>query len=96
MSILVETNEPFDHAFAAANGAHVVIDYDATISDAQLAGTRAASGVTSSAGPWPVTRAGVSGKHDLIGNQVVSGRPTPDDTIDRVDDHGRTVVAGAR
>ena len=29
LSILVETNEPFDHAFAAANGAHLVIDYDA-------------------------------------------------------------------
>ena len=38
---------------------------------------------------WPVTHAGVSGKHDLIGNQLVSGRPTPDDTIDRV-----TISAG--
>ena len=89
LSILVETNEPFDHAFAAANGAHLVIDYDAAVSAAQLAATKSASGVTSSAGPWPVTRAGVSGKHDLIGNQVVSGRPTPDDTIDRV-----TISAG--
>ena len=89
LSILVETNEPFDHAFAAANGAHLVIDYDSAISDAQLAGTKAASGVASSAGPWPVTRAGVAGKHDLIGNQVVSGRPTPDDTIDRL-----TISAG--
>ena len=57
LSILVETNEPFDHAFAAANGAHLVIDYDAAVSDAQLAATKAASGVTSSAGPWPVTLA---------------------------------------
>ena len=31
LSILVETNEPFDHAFAAANGAHLVIDYDAAV-----------------------------------------------------------------
>ena len=54
LSILVETNEPFDHAFAAANGAHLVIDYDAAVSDAQLAATAAAGGVTSSAGPWPV------------------------------------------
>ena len=95
LSILVETNEPFDNAFAAANGAHLVIDYDAAVSDAQLAGTTAAGGVMSSAGPWPVTRAGVAGKHDLIGDQVVSGRPTPGDTVDRVDDHRRTLVAGA-
>jgi putative ABC transport system permease protein len=89
LSILVETNEPFDHAFATANGAHLVIDYDAAISATQLAGTKGASGVTASAGPWPVTRAGVAGKHDLIGNQVVSGRPTSDDAIDRV-----TITAG--
>ena len=89
LSILVETNEPFDNAFAAANGAHLVIDYDAAVSDAQLAATTAAGGVTSSAGPWPVTRAGVAGKHDLIGDQVVSGRPTPGDTVDRV-----TITAG--
>ncbi len=38
LSILVETNEPFDNAFAAANGAHLVIDYDAAVSDAQLGG----------------------------------------------------------
>ena len=66
-----------------------MIDYDAAVSDAQLAGTTAAGGVTSSAGPWPVTRAGVAGKHDLIGDQVVSGRPTPGDTVDRV-----TITAG--
>ena len=40
LSILVETNEPFDHAFAAANGAHLVIDYDATVSEAQLDATK--------------------------------------------------------
>ena len=38
LSILVESKEPFDNAFAAANGAHLVIDYDAAVSDAQLAG----------------------------------------------------------
>ena len=53
----------------------------------QLAATTTAGGVTSSAGPWPVARAGVAGKHDLIGNQVVSGRPTPDATIDQRDHH---------
>jgi putative ABC transport system permease protein len=84
LSILVETNEPFDHAFAAANGAHLVIDYDPAVSEAQLSATKAATGVTSGAGPWPVTRAAVAGKHDLIGNQVVSGRPTPDATVDDV------------
>ena len=55
LSILVETHEPFDHAFAAANGAHLVIDYDAAMSmRAALAATAHARGVTASAGPWPV------------------------------------------
>src|SRR6476469_3728613 len=74
LSILVETNEPFDTAFANANGAHLVIDYDGATSDAALARTATAAGVTASAGPWPVARAQMEGKGFLNGNLVVSGR----------------------
>ena len=91
LSILVETNEPFEHAFAAANGAHLVVDYDAgRSSDAAARGDgdrerrhRQRRSVAGRASP------SVAGKGDLIGNLVVSGRPTPDDTIDHV-----TISAG--
>ncbi len=84
LSILVETNEPFDTAFATANGAHLVIDYDGATSDAALARTATAAGVTASAGPWPVARAQMEGKGFLNGNLVISGRPAPDASIDNV------------
>ena len=89
LSILVETNEPFDRAFAAANGAHLVVDYGAAVTDAQLAATTAASGVTASAGPWPVAGFALRGKEGVFGGLLASGRPTPTDTIDRV-----TILAG--
>ncbi|HEV8403750.1 MAG TPA: ABC transporter permease [Candidatus Limnocylindrales bacterium] len=89
LSILVETNEPFDHAFAAADGAHLIVDYGASATDAQLAATARASGVTASAGPWPVAGFALRGKGGIFGGQLASGRPTPSDTIDRV-----TMLAG--
>ena len=89
LSILVETNEPFDRAFAAANGAHLVVDYDPAVTDAQLAATTTASGVTASAGPWPVAGFALRGKEGVFGGLLASGRPTPTDTIDRV-----TILAG--
>ena len=55
LSILVESQEPFDHAFAAANGAHSSIDYDGRRRGApSWRRRRRATGVTASAGPWPV------------------------------------------
>ena len=89
LSILVETSEPFDHAFAAANGAHLVVDFAPAATDAQLAATATASGVTASAGPWPVAGFALRGKVGVFGGQLASGRPTPTDTIDRV-----TLLAG--
>ncbi len=31
LNILVESHAPFDRAFAAANGAHLIVDYDGAI-----------------------------------------------------------------
>jgi putative ABC transport system permease protein len=84
LSVLVATQEPFDRAFTSTNGAHLVIDYSASTTDAQLAPTRTSAPVTASAGPWPVTTAALPGKGGLIGDRVVSGRPLPDATIDLV------------
>ena len=84
MSVLVATQEPFDHAFAAANGAHLVVDYTASTTDAQLEATTRADVVTATAGPWPVSTAAVPGKFGVVGNRTISGRPRPDASIDMV------------
>ncbi len=89
LSVLAETHEPFQRAFASANGAHLVIDYDGSVDNALLAKTATTSAVTASAGPWPVTIAAVPGTFGQIDGQTVSGRPTPGDSIDRV-----TISAG--
>ena len=57
LNILVASQAPFEQAFARANGAHLVIDFDAATSDAALAATQTTDAVTASAGPWPVTTA---------------------------------------
>jgi putative ABC transport system permease protein len=56
LSLLVETDAPFDHAFAAAHGAHLNLIFSGGKVDAdQLAATRSAHGVTGAEGPLPVT-----------------------------------------
>lgn len=87
LDVLVASHDPFDRAFDAASGAHLVVEYDGTIPDAQLASTAAAAGVTAAAGPWPVIRGALEHpKGGLILDQAFSGRPAPsaDASIDRV------------
>jgi putative ABC transport system permease protein len=90
LAILAESNAPFEHAFARANGAHLVVDYGPSVGSDAVAATGHASSVTASAGPWPVT-AGSLGhpKGGRIGGGQFSGRPTPDRSIDAV-----TILAG--
>ncbi len=85
LSILVESHAPFDHAFEAANGAHLVIRYASDVDAASLAATSTSSQVTASAGPWPVAQ-GILGQpaDGRVIPAQLSGRPTPDATIDDV------------
>ena len=85
LSVLAESNAPFQQAFERANGAHLIVDYDPAVDEGQLAATRNASVVTASAGPWPVS-AGSLGhpKGGRIGGVEFSGRPAPDPSIDAV------------
>lgn len=55
LTVVVESQAPYDRAFAAAEGAHLVIDFDATRTDAaSVATTAMSSGVTAAMGPWLV------------------------------------------
>jgi len=84
LSILVETSEPFERAFSSANGAHLVIDYGSSVPAEALVATTTRPGVTASDGPWGLAVAALPGRIGLIGDQVISARPTPGDAIDRV------------
>ncbi|HEX3721452.1 MAG TPA: FtsX-like permease family protein [Nitrolancea sp.] len=56
LSLLVESDGPYDHAFAAANGAHLSLLFDSDrVSPAALASTTSVPGVLATAGPFPVT-----------------------------------------
>ncbi|HEY4227068.1 MAG TPA: FtsX-like permease family protein [Candidatus Limnocylindrales bacterium] len=89
LGVLVESHEPFQRAFAAANGAHLVVEFDGAIPADQVAATRTATGVTAAAGPWQVAPGALG--HPK-GGQIpgtFSGRPQPDASIDAV-----TMIAG--
>ena len=53
LGLLVDSNAPFDHAFAAQHGSEVTATTRA--SSAQLAATTRLPGVTAAAGPFPET-----------------------------------------
>jgi putative ABC transport system permease protein len=84
LSLLVETDAPYDHAFAHANGAHLVVAFDGRRVDAaHLRSTASAPGVIASAGPWPMVETVVSTGNQA--NQVnLAGRPSPDAAVDHL------------
>src|SRR5439155_3248048 len=53
LGLLVDSNAPFDHAFARQHGAHVTAAVDARASSARLAATTRLPGVTAASGPFP-------------------------------------------
>ena len=89
LSLVVETDAPYDHAFAAANGAHLTIVYNTAGAPlATLRHTATARGVTASAGPWPeavtmYSHAFPDGGIGVEGLALV-GRPRSDTAVDRL------------
>jgi putative ABC transport system permease protein len=56
LGLLVDSNAPFDHAFASQRGAHVTAEVNAAqASAARLAATTRLPGVTAASGPFPET-----------------------------------------
>ncbi len=92
LDVLLEAQAPYDQAFVAANGAHLVVDYDGSVAAGTLAATAAAPRVTASAGPWPVVPADVAGAQPLadkggsfvIGGGSFAGRSDPGGSVDRI------------
>jgi putative ABC transport system permease protein len=93
LDILVASRSPFETAFTAANGAHLVATFQGDgVTDAELATTTTAPGVTAASGPWPIAQAGflvnpADAAKGLPAGYVpgsISGRPAPDSTVDRL------------
>ncbi len=90
LDTLVEAQAPYEHAFATANGANLVVDYRPDVPAAQLAATASASPVTAVAGPWPIGSADVAkaggskGDSRGLGGGELSGRSDPAGPVDRI------------
>jgi putative ABC transport system permease protein len=66
LALVVDSNEPFHHAFSAQRGADIVAAVDRAVSPSRLAGTARLSDVTAAAGPFAeVTVAGRSAGEEL-------------------------------
>jgi putative ABC transport system permease protein len=86
LGLLVDSNGPFPHAFAAQHGAHVVAAIDsAKTTNAQLAATARLPQVTAAAGPYPETSitpwTGMHGGTNLPSATLV-GRASPGGPLD--------------
>lgn len=86
LALLDASSAPFDRAFAAQRGAHLVAAYDAvTVADAQLTGER--TGVAAAAGPFGqvVLETDDSAGPFSRGPLTVVGRADPSGPVDRLD-----------
>ncbi|HVX47520.1 MAG TPA: ABC transporter permease [Mycobacteriales bacterium] len=91
VGLLVASDAPFDHAFADQKGAHLTAEFDgAKVTTAQLAGTAHTSGVTATAGPFPILSARPHNTSGPDGDApmptaTIAGRSDPDGPVDQVD-----------
>lgn len=90
-SLLVESDAPYDHAFAQSNGPHLVAFFDGTrASESQVARTERTAGVTQAVGPLPSTNAqmefsqGGKGQGAITFGVSIVGRARPDLAVDRL------------
>src|SRR5437867_13449683 len=55
LTLLQTSSDPWDRAFEAQKGAHLIVHFDRhKIDSAQLAGTPTLIGASAAAGPWPL------------------------------------------
>ncbi|RKT07366.1 putative ABC transport system permease protein [Streptomyces sp. 3211.6] len=88
LALLAAVSGPFDTAYDAANGAHVVAEFDSSkATAAQIAQAANARGVEAVAGPYPAAvlhSPSQTGDHPigLAGSFTVVGRDRPDTAVD--------------
>jgi putative ABC transport system permease protein len=86
LALLEASNGPFNHAFAAQNGADITLTVNANkATAAQLAATAHAAGVTAVAGPFTEVTFPVDFQGQPWGSIQAVGRSTPNSQVDTVD-----------
>jgi putative ABC transport system permease protein len=94
-ALLAATNGPFQQAFAAQNGAHLVVTVNPARADAaRLAGTRTLHGVTAVAGPFGEATVQSQFGGQPFGQLTVVGRRSPGGPVDDVVPDGGRWVSG--
>jgi len=86
--LLAGVNAPFDHAFARENGSQLTVQFSGSkATEAQVAGTAHASGVTGSSGPFPTLQ--MSGyTADIPGMDFSTFPAPPMNVVGRADSGG--------
>ena len=95
LTLLVETDAPYDKAFAAAQGAHLYVSFDSTVvNQDQVRATGSLSAVSAANGPWQVIPGSIliaGGRERVV---PIAGRADPGGAVDRIAvDAGRWVHA---
>jgi putative ABC transport system permease protein len=95
LALVVDSNAPFDRAFAAAHGADAAVTFDSgRASAAQLAATRRVAGITAAAGPFAEVTAGLElavpaggpggSAQLLLPAMTIAGRSSPGGPVDDI------------
>ncbi|HVH62913.1 MAG TPA: FtsX-like permease family protein [Candidatus Dormibacteraeota bacterium] len=91
LTLLVETDAPFDRAFEQTQGAHLLVTFDSTqVTESQVRATESLSVVATANGPWRMMPASIliaGGRERVI---PVAGRDQAGGPVDRITlDSGR-------
>ncbi len=82
LALVVNSEAPFDHAFASQRGADIAATIAPNVAAASLTRTTHVSGVTAAAGPYPEVTASVTSDGMAFGPQTIVGRATPGGPVD--------------
>jgi putative ABC transport system permease protein len=95
LTLLVETDAPYDRAFEQAQGAHLFVGFDAQyVSEAQVRATGSLPAVSAASGPWRVVPASIVIAGGRVRTLPIEGRADPGGAVDRIAiDSGRWVRA---
>ncbi len=75
LSLVVESDAPYNQAFQRANGPHLVLTFDGhRVSEPRLRRTSSTTTVTATAGPWPAIETSMV---PVVHSQGPAGGPTP-------------------
>ena len=93
LTLLVETDAPFDRAFEATRGAHLYVTFDsAYVTEAQVRATQSLAQVSATNGPWRVMPASITIAGGRTRVVPVAGRDQAGGAVARISlDSGRWV-----